>query len=124
MRACALIGPSTARTAHTRGAAISVISWTWVNVVRAIRRVVTMREPRPGGPSSSRCELATSSCHSANFDGSVTYANTESGGRLISMSCTIGGIRVGSCHIVRTRFVCHDEQHGQDVTDGRIRISD
>src|SRR5262249_11969728 len=36
--------------------------------------------------------LTTSSCHSANRDGSVTYEKTSSGGRAISMLDTMGGI--------------------------------
>jgi hypothetical protein len=54
--------------------------------------VVTIRAPTAGGPAGSIRTLTTSSCHSANRVGSVTYAKTSSGGLLISMSCTIGGM--------------------------------
>ena len=51
-------------------------------------------EPRShaGGRPPSKRTRTTSSCHSANREGSVTYAKTSSGGRSTSNVDTIGGI--------------------------------
>src|SRR5829696_7257279 len=92
MFALGLIGPATPRAAQLVGGLISVISWVIVRSVRPIWRVVVNLEPTLGGRLPSRRTLSTSCCHSANWGGSGTYQKTSSGGRSISMLCTIGGI--------------------------------
>src|SRR5262249_17894272 len=63
----------------------AVISCVMVRSARPIRRVVVNRDP-------ATCTRTTSSCHSGNRAGSVTYAKTSSGGRAMSMVDTIADI--------------------------------
>jgi hypothetical protein len=99
---------------------ISVISWVIVRSTPPIRRVVVNLEPTLDGRPSSMRTLTTSSCHSANREGSVTYEKTSSGGRAISMLDTIGGIVAPSPrHIGWVSFVtASDGTRRGNVTDG------
>jgi len=87
----ALIGPSTPRSAHRRGGSYSVIVVCTSRSVPPMVRIVVHFDPtRVGGPSM--CPRTTPCCHSGNVLGSVTYANTSSAGREISVVLTIGAI--------------------------------
>jgi hypothetical protein len=92
MLAFALSGPSTPRAAKLLGGESSVISCVDLCSTRPIRRVVVNLEPTLGGWCPSIRTLTTSSCHSANREGSVAYEKTSSGGRAMKMVDTIGGI--------------------------------
>src|SRR5215218_2994168 len=85
-------GPSRLRTAKLRGASSSAISTVMFCSRRPMRRVTTARVPTATGPSPILSARTTPPCHSGRCEGSVTYANTSSGLREISMLATMGAI--------------------------------
>src|SRR6266542_3370249 len=85
-------GPSRLRTAKLRGGSSSAISTVMSSSRRPMRRVTTARVPTATGPSPILSARTTPPCHSGRCEGSVTYANTSSGLREISMLATMGAI--------------------------------
>jgi hypothetical protein len=85
--------PVDSRTAQLVGHLMSVVSIVIVRSPRPILRVVIALDPTAAGePPPSTRELTALSCHSASRDGSVTYENTYSGDRAISMLDATGAI--------------------------------
>src|SRR6266540_433108 len=85
-------GAVKAANTKLRGGSSSANSTVMFTSRRPMRRVTTARVPTATGPSPILSARTTPPCHSGRCEGSVTYANTSSGLREISMLATMGAI--------------------------------